>query len=112
MSRFLLAATDPCTNQAILPDLYRGLRNTSCEVNINSLSAIGTMIFNVTEMLLVVAGFLAVGFIIAGGVFYIISFGEPQKIAKAKDTIVNATLGLGVVLFAYAIVSFISGGFK
>jgi hypothetical protein len=54
-----------------------------------------------------VAGIIAVGFIMYGGVRYAISQGEPGKIKQAQDTILYAVIGLMVTLMAYAITIFV-----
>ena len=52
-------------------------------------------------------GILAVVFIIIGGVNYTISQGDPGKVAKAKNTILYAIVGLVVALLAFAITQFV-----
>lgn len=50
-----------------------------------------------------VAGILATVMIMYGGVKYVVSFGNPQKISDAKDTITSAMLGLAIALGSYVI---------
>ena len=57
-------------------------------------------------------GIIAVIVIIIGGVNYMLSQGDPNKIKKAKDTILYGVIGLVVVLLAFAIVNFVLGVFK
>jgi len=57
-----------------------------------------------------IAGIIAVGVIIFGGVRYAISQGDPGKVKKAKDTLLYAVIGLVVTLMAFAIVTFILDG--
>lgn len=64
------------------------------------------MILNVVYM---VAGALAVIFIIIGGIHYITSAGEPGKITKAKNTIIYAIIGLIIVILAFAITNYVIG---
>lgn len=59
------------------------------------------------DMALRVAGLVAVGFIIYGGVQYVISQGDPSKTKDAQQTIINALVGLAIALVATALVSFI-----
>lgn len=58
------------------------------------------------------AGVVAVGFVVYGGFMYVLSNGEPSKVKKAKDTLLYAIIGLVIVLFAFAITSFIAGSTK
>lgn len=54
-----------------------------------------------------VIGALAVLFIIVGGFKLVMSQADPQKIAKARATIIYALVGLVVALLAEAIVTFV-----
>lgn len=45
--------------------------------------------------------------IILAGLKYITSQGDPDKAARAKDSIIYAAIGLAVILTAYGIVSFV-----
>ena len=54
-----------------------------------------------------IAGIVAVTFVIYGAIQYVISQGEPDKTAKAQSTIMNALIGLAIVLVAVGAVSYI-----
>lgn len=60
----------------------------------------------VVNFILWVVGIVAVLMFIWGGWKYITSSGDAGKLQSAKSTILYAAIGLVVVLFAYAIVSF------
>ncbi|MBU0964005.1 pilin [Patescibacteria group bacterium] len=55
-----------------------------------------------------VAGILATVMMMYGGIRYVVSFGNPQKISEAKDTIVSALLGLALTLSSFVILYFIN----
>lgn len=57
----------------------------------------------------IIAGIIAVIMIIIGGYWYVLSGGDPQKIKKAKDTILYAVVGLVISISAWAIIEFIIG---
>lgn len=78
-----------------------GLKGSS---NQNDLMAQANTIINVV---IGVIGFVAVAFIIFGGVQYTTSAGDPGKVKKAKDTILYGIIGLVVAMLAYAIVNFV-----
>lgn len=65
----------------------------------------------IVDILLRLAGMVAVGFIIYGGFLYMISQGEPDKTKAAKDTILNALIGMVIVLIAIGVVGFIGKQF-
>lgn len=57
---------------------------------------------------------LAVLFLIIGGFWYIISAGNAESAEKARATVINALIGIVIVILSYAIISVvvntISGG--
>lgn len=61
----------------------------------------------VIEFMTRLAGFIALGFLIWGGIQYIISQGEPDGINHAKSTIANAITGLVITILAIGLVQFI-----
>ena len=50
-------------------------------------------------------------FIVVGGIFYVISAGNPANIKRAKEIITAAIVGLMISGLAFTIVSFIAGRF-
>lgn len=59
------------------------------------------------DILIHIAGLAAVFFVIFGGIQYATSQGNPDATAKAQSTIVNALIGLALVIIAIATISFI-----
>lgn len=72
--------------------------------NLNQAWFIGLAII---DILLRIITLIAVGFIIYGGFQYMTSMGEPDKTKSAKETILNALVGLAIALVASATVAFI-----
>lgn len=66
-----------------------------------------TTVNTIINVIIGVIGFVAVVVIILGGVQYTTSAGNPDKVKKAKDTILYGIIGLVVALLAYAIVNFV-----
>lgn len=58
----------------------------------------------VLSLVFKIAGAVAVIVIIVAGISYIVSAGDPQRTAKAKDAILYAIIGLFVAILASAIV--------
>lgn len=111
------APANPCHRGTFLgfPRWYDGLK---CEVkngqavidmegNINGVWIIA---LNVIQWIVITAGYAAVGFIIWGGFRFIIGRGEPEKIVAARKTILNAIVGLVIVLAATAIIRTVQAG--
>lgn len=63
----------------------------------------------VLDILLRLAGLIAVAFIVYAGFQYITSQGEPEQTTKAKDGLINAVVGLVIVVISTAVVSYIGG---
>lgn len=98
------------------PTWYKGLVDGSCNIknpnDAGKLPAfIAKIVLNVIEFMLQLVGYLAVGFIIAGGFKYLTSAGASDDIAKAKKTILNAVIGLIISIFSVAIVNIVAGAF-
>lgn len=53
------------------------------------------------------AGAIAFIIIVIGGLQYVLSQGNPQATAKAKDTIMYAFIGLLICITAFSIVTFV-----
>jgi hypothetical protein len=67
------------------------------------------IILGVFDIILYIAGFAAVIFVIWGGFKYLTSGGEPQKAVAARTTLLNALVGLAIALIASRVVGFIAG---
>lgn len=70
-------------------------------------SDVPLVLLAIVDDLLRLAGLVAVGFVIYGGVRYITSQGSPEEAAKAQGTIINALIGLVIALLSVGIVSYI-----
>jgi TRAP-type C4-dicarboxylate transport system permease small subunit len=62
-----------------------------------------TFIQSVIQVLVTLAGFVAAGFIVWGGIGYITSSGNPEALEKSKRTILYSAVGLTLVLGAFVI---------
>ena len=98
---FTASADDICNNRAI-PEEIR----LSSGCNGGSNKQIDNVIVNIINAIILVAGIVAVIFVLVGGVNYITSAGDTGKIEKAKKTILYACIGLAICALAFAIVNF------
>jgi hypothetical protein len=62
----------------------------------------------VLKILLTVVGVIAVGAIVIGGYWYITSGGNEETAEKGRKVLINAIIGLIVVILAYAIVTVVT----
>ena len=70
------------------------------------------VVVQVIKTLLLVSGSLAILFIILGGFRYITARGNPEPLKKARASIVNAVIGLVVIVMSYVIVLVVSNVLK
>jgi len=97
------------------PKWYEYLQQTSdpithiCTPEINKLTDVWLILAAIIEIMLRVAALAAVILVIYGGVQYIVSQGEPDRIGKAKGTVLSALIGLVIAVTAAAVVAFIAG---
>lgn len=67
------------------------------------------IVLNLITVLLLVAGYVCVIFVIYGGFKYYFSTGTPEGMSKAKQTIMNAFIGLIISFLSVGIVNAIAG---
>ena len=115
-TNYAAAVAKPCTNGGGFlgfPSWYEYLPghvvNGQCTPSIASLSNIWLIVAAVIEILLRVAAIVAVVFVLYGAFSYVTSQGQPDGTAKARDTIVNAMIGLAIAVMAAAIVGYLAG---
>jgi hypothetical protein len=100
---------------AFLPAAFPpGLWDGICSGNtctISSAQDILVIVANAIRIATAFAGALAVIFVVVGGIFYVMSSGDPGRVRRAKDIITNSIIGLVIAALAYTIVSFLAGNF-
>lgn len=79
---------------------------TGCEDS-GAVSDLPQVIQNILNAIILVAGTVAVVFIVVGGINYMTSSGDASKVELAKRTILYACIGLIVCALAFAIVNFV-----
>lgn len=92
-------------------EIVRGLAALikSGEVDIPKPEITQSSISNVLSIVFGVAGGIALIIVIIAGIKFMTSQGEPQALAKARNTIIYALIGLVICIAAFSIVSFTSG---
>lgn len=114
---YVAAAYSHCSNEPFffgLKPWYHYL-NTDAACNVTSFqvltptgqSDILLVALALVDDLLRIAGMVAIGFVIYGGIQYVTSQGAPDATQKAQSTIQNALLGLVIALLAIVFVSFL-----
>ncbi|TAL14694.1 hypothetical protein EPN95_02210 [Patescibacteria group bacterium] len=67
------------------------------------------IVLNIIDIGLQIVAYLAAGFILWGGFQFLTSQGSPEVAAKARKSILDATIGLGISIASIAAVNLISG---
>ncbi|MDZ7798635.1 MAG: Ig-like domain-containing protein [Patescibacteria group bacterium] len=67
------------------------------------------IVINIIKWVLGIVSLVAVSFLIYGGILWMTSKGNEEKIAKAKKVIVNTVIGIVIILLSWAIVLFVEG---
>lgn len=75
---------------------------------LNWQAASGRIAIAIIEILIRIGTLVAVGYVIYGGFRYITSQGEPENTKSARQTILNAVIGLVIALVATASVAFLT----
>ena len=94
-------------------DIYgpcNGKNDTVCKAS--GEANMSKLIKNVINILLMVAGVIAVIMIIIGGIRYATSNGDSSSVSAAKNTILYSVIGLVIAIFSYAIVQYVYTFFK
>lgn len=68
------------------------------------------VVVGIINVIIGVAGMIAVLMIVVSGINYATSSGDPGKAKKAKDTILYCVIGLIVAFLAFSLVNFVLAG--
>lgn len=84
-----------------------GKKVVHCEIVTFQISDIPYVLLAAVDIALRVGALVAVGYIIYGGIQFIIAQGETDKAKKARQTIINALIGLVITLLSVGLVNFV-----
>jgi len=68
-----------------------------------NVTQVENFIRSVIKVVAELAGLIAAGFFVAGGLGYITSSGNPERLERSKHTLVYAAIGLAIVIAAFVI---------
>lgn len=72
------------------------------------LSRVQNFAQNVIQTLVILAGLLAAGFFVVGGIGYITSSGNPEHLDKSKKTLLYSSIGLAISIGALVLSGIVS----
>ncbi len=78
-------------------------------VNFNT--PLGTVLGNAITILFTVAAILVLAMLIWGGVEWVLSGGDKEKVGNARKRIISALIGLAIIALAFLIVRVVGGIF-
>ena len=92
-------------------DVCSGSNGSSlyCQNKSEGETKVKSTIGNVTNLLLMAVGAISIIMIVVGGILFALSNGDSSKVAKARNTVLYAAIGLTVSLLASAIVNLVFG---
>ncbi len=73
------------------------------------ISQVENFIRSVIKVIASLAGLIATGFFVVGGLSYITSSGNPEHLDRAKRTILYAAIGLAITIAAFVISNIVTG---
>jgi len=76
-------------------------------INLGDDNTFRGLILKFITLALSIAGILAIAFIIYGGLQYITSAGNEEQAESGKKTLLNAIIGVVIIVLSYAIVAII-----
>ena len=92
--------------------MQKYLANIESQVNeINGKGDLQSDVGTILGIIVYGIGIIAVIVVIIGGIYIMMSQGDPGKVKRGKDTVLYCVIGLIVVLCAWAIVKFVLGIF-
>jgi len=102
----LVAAPLATSAQFDLPDPQGSKTNLPSDTNVSGL------LFRVIQIMLAIAGLVAVIFLIIGGFRYITAGGNEEASEAAKKTITNAIIGVVIIILSFVIVRVVANAVK
>lgn len=86
-------------------DLNVNLGSTQGNNGIGASTSLGTIIKNATTTIFAIAAILVLAMLIWGGVEWVLSGGDKEKVANARKRIIASLIGLAIIALAFFIVS-------
>jgi len=69
--------------------------------------SVPTLVGNLINALLGLSGLILVGLLVYGGFLYMTAQGDTERVKTAKKTMINAVIGIVIIVAAYAAAAFV-----
>ena len=96
------------TLSAVLMTSLLSANPVFAQTTTGGVSQIQTFIESIIQVMITLAGLVAVGFFVYGGFGYITSSGNPESLDRSKKTILYSALGLTIVLGAFVLTNVVT----
>lgn len=73
-----------------------------------NVAQVESFIKSIIQVVASLAGLTAAGFFVVGGFIYITSSGNPERLEKAKHTLLYSAIGLAIVIAAFVIANIVT----
>lgn len=87
--------------------LSESVNKTAEQAQLNQNNSLSEVVSMIIKGLLGLLGLVFFILIVYGGYTWMTAMGAEEKVKKAKNTIVSATIGLLIIILSYAIVSYV-----
>ena len=91
----------------LLPATALAQVNVDTPSSVRNFTSLGDLIQRVFNITVGVSGVIFVGLLLLGGVLYLTSLGNEDGVTKARKTMINAAIGLVIVVSSWAIGNFV-----
>lgn len=85
------------------------LNNVQQNFGIGSNTPLGTIVKNSVTLIFTIAAVLVLAMLIWGGIEWVLSGGDKEKVANARKRIIGSLIGMAIVALAFLIVRVIGG---
>ena len=84
-----------------------GLEVAAGQAGIKTSGSIGLILGKIFKKVLGIMGLILLVLFVVGGITWMTSGGSAEKIKKARELLINAIIGLVIVLSSYALIDFV-----
>jgi lysylphosphatidylglycerol synthetase-like protein (DUF2156 family) len=106
-----VVALSPFVAAAQIGNICNNVGGTGLQCSFGGATTLSGIILSVINIILALAGLIAVLVLIIGGFRYVTSFGNEEVTGQAKKMILNAILGIIIIILAFVIVRVVQNVF-
>lgn len=93
-------------------DIREGLTSAASKAGLDTNQSLAVSVGLVFQQVLGILGLVLLVLFVVGGLMWMTSGGSADKIKKARGLLINAVIGLIIVILAYALTDLVIGGLE